>query len=223
MFFFHAANGLENQWGKSGDKAEQRNYQMYRAIKPHIDPHLIGAIFSGCFKPSGFIHPFEKHYSTPGYIDKQVLPLFFKATDKLTSTYSEKNKEKKFEFLSFVYITFLIIHPFLDGNGRVARNLLTYYNKKLEFGLDEVWENTDPKFQKNEFHKKAFAKFFCEEAKLTAYDYNEVSSLSIKAKIELNKMSDYLIHWLNSIKNVDSLSCKPSISLLAEGIKELQE
>lgn len=220
--FFHAANGLENQWGKTGDAAEKRNYQMYRAIKPHIDPLLIGSVFSGSFKPSKFIHPFEKHYSTPGYIDKKVLPLFFKIADELALAYSEKDNDIKYNFLAFVYMTFLVIHPFLDGNGRVARNLLTYYNKKLAFDLNEVWEDADPKFKENEFHKNAFAKFFCYEAQLASYDFTEVSSLSIKIKIELNKMSDYLANWLSSIKNIDSLSSKSSIVTLADGIKKLQ-
>jgi len=220
--FLHAANGLENQWGERGDTAEKRNYQMYRAIKPHIDPLLIGSIFSGSFKPSKFIHPFEKHYTTPGYIDKKVLPLFFKIVDELAIAYSEKDVDKKYYFLAFIYMTFLVIHPFLDGNGRVARNLMTYYNKKLEFNLNEVWENSDPKFKENEFHKTAFEKFFCDEAQLTSYDFTEVSSLSIKIKIELNQMSDYLVNWLSSIKKMDSLSSKPSIVTLAEGIKKLQ-
>ncbi len=219
---FHAIHGLESAWGKTGDLAEQNNYNLFRALNPHISPALVNPIISGSFKPRNFIHRFEQHYSTPGYLDIQVLPHFFKTVDELAHSFvDKKEKDEAEEFLAFVYMYFLICHPFVDGNGRVARSLLDYYNHKLDFMIHDVWNNSDPKFANEAFHKEAFNMFYCSQAHLISYDYATVVSLPIHVKQELTKLADHLIGWADNVRNSKALSSYRSVSVMANGIRML--
>jgi hypothetical protein len=223
--FFHAANGLGLPWGDIDDETEQRNYNMFRAINPNIQPSLIGPIISGSFKPNNFIHPFEKYYTTPGYLDVEILPHFFETADELANRFlrEPQNRDKGEEFLSFIYIYFLVCHPFIEGNGRVARNLLDYYNQKIGFELSDVWNKSCPEFKAESFHTEAFNTFYSEEARLGLLGCSSLSDLPMNIKYELTKMADYLIRWADEVKNGKVLSSYKSITIMAEGIMKLQQ
>ncbi|MGB6065409.1 MAG: Fic family protein, partial [Desulfomonilaceae bacterium] len=189
---FHAANGLGVSWGMSNDLGEKRNRAYLESINPRLEGSMLNAIISGSFKPDAFIHPYNDFYTIPGYLDFAVLPEFFDAVDDLARGYrASHDKPQKEEFLSFVYMFFLMIHPFVDGNGRVARNLLDYYEKALSLKLAPVWSNEASKFASHEFHKVAFDTFFSIEARVRPYKYkkihsfHEVSSLLVLRKEDL--------------------------------------
>jgi hypothetical protein len=42
---------------------------------------FVNAAIGGAFKPLGFIYPFERHYSLPGYLAQPVLSMFFSTAD----------------------------------------------------------------------------------------------------------------------------------------------
>ena len=226
VIFFHAAHGLGLNWPDKDDSCEIRNYIMLRSLMPHIQIDLLNSIFCGSLKPSEFIHPFEKHYSIPGYLDIEVLPNFFRTTDKLSKDILNINKDSGADFLSFIYIYFLVCHPFIDWNGRVARSLLDYYNIKLNFTLADVWNNTESqktKFSEEPFHKKAFNCFYSCEVHLNEMDYATISSLpmSTSTKFEITKLADYLIKWAREVDSGTALSSYDSVRIMANGIRDL--
>ena len=227
IIFFHSMNGLGLTWGGSKDKHEKRNYEYFKSINPKIEDSLVQAIVSGSFKPESFVHPFEKFHTTSGYQDLNVLPKFFTTVDSLVNSYEKENIEND-KFLAFVYIYFLVIHPFVDGNGRVARNLLDYYNQKLSLGFQPVWNNQTNKFSQEAFHLEAFEIFFSVEATIPKYQCNDIyshediSSILITRKVELIKLSRYIISQLQEIKSNKQFS-SVSINKMAAGISRLQQ
>jgi len=86
---------------------------------------MLSTRISGEFKPPDFIHPFEEYYSLPGYLDVVVLPRFAETVDtRAAQPLAPSDVQGQAELLAFVYIFFLLVHPFVDRNGRVARSLL---------------------------------------------------------------------------------------------------
>lgn len=227
IVFFHAANSLGLEWGNSDDCAEMRNYKYLKSISPSFSDKYIQAFISGSFKPAQFIHPFESYHTTEGSQDIAILEEFFQTTDEIVSNYNgEKRKEESCKFLSYVYMYFLVIHPFIDGNGRVARNLLSYFNKKLEFDLYPCWDNTEQKFSNQEFHMNAFDKLLSEELRLTKLDidknsYEEVANINVTKAYELSCMKKNMIKSLRDIKENGIKS--NSIEIMSKGILELSQ
>ena len=190
---------------------------------------MIDAIISGSFKPAPFIHPFEEFYTTSGYQDQGVLPEFFTTTDELAQGRMENpDTPQKEDFLSFVYMFFLMIHPFIDGNGRVARNLLDYYNEALPGRIKPVWNSKDPKFSGFPFHKEAFNSFFHKEAKLTRRapinesSHEQVASLLTLHKTDLATLTIKLIESCRLIRTTADFDSSIGIKTMAEGIRSLQ-
>jgi len=225
--FLHTANGLGIKLGESEDKAEKRNRDYFKSINPHLDDILIYTIINGRLKPATFIHPFEKYHSVPGYLDYGPLSEFFLTTDHLSQKYKKNvERQNKEEFLAFVYMTFLLIHPFIDYNGRVARNLLDYYNSALAFGIKPVWNNENPKFSEEPFHKKAFKKLFSEEVKIdkfkykNIFSYKEISSLLRLRRLESIKIAEYIMQTSKHIKKEENFDSYIGIKIIANEIKK---
>jgi hypothetical protein len=206
----HTAAGIASEFSKPRDKEETRNYRVYAELMPSDDSKYTSAAISGAFKPPQFIHPFERHYSLPGYLDQPVLSAFFAATDaravQLTS--HPANLEGK-GFLSFVYMFFLLIHPFIDRNGRVARGLLDYYNAKLRFGLSPVWHNSE--FKKHPTHKEAFRIFFDDEVRIPPREECDPYPISHALRPHLDRMADYMLNWAEGVARGESFEQRPHI------------
>ena len=167
--------------------AEARNTGLLRLLCPHEFLALNGRVY----KPSAFIHPFENRQSLPGYLDAVVLPVFYDTVDSIVWSNARMADA---EFLAFVYMCFLLVHPLVDGNGRVARLLLDYYNARMMFGLEPVWHHTEPKFSRRPFHAAAFKSFF-ECAELTSSTAEPYPINPIGAEDAL-RMSQYMVEWL---------------------------
>ncbi len=223
IVFFHAGNGLGVTWGSEGDKAEQRNHRFLRSICPSFEDAYIQAYISGSFKPSQFIHPFESYHTTTGRQDPVILSEFFVTVDELAFNWDVGTKLKAEIFLSFVYMYFLVIHPFVDGNGRVSRNLLDYYNTKLDLNMHPSWNDNRSNFSEAAFHKEAFKILYSSELELSeweyddVYSYEEVASIQIKRKLELAKMEKKLIESLRMIRSSKTIASK-AIRRMAQGM-----
>lgn len=224
---FHSINSIGLQWGRCDD-AEERNYNFLKSIKPSFEETYIQSFVSGSFKPEQFIHPFEEYFTTSGKDDIQVLPELFATTDMIAKSWKDIFKQISPEvYLSYVYMFFLVTHPFVDGNGRVARNLLDYYNIKLQLNLKDVWNNISPKFAKEQFHKDAFKDFFETDLGITKVVYKcvnshkEIAAIQVDRKIELMNMSEHMITALRNIKAKQTINFK-GISTMAKGIMFLQ-
>ena len=161
---FSSVRSLGERHG-SRDKEEERNLRILQHLLPQNELGFRGLLY----KPPEFIHPFESYYySLPGYLDAKVLPHFCRATDSLAEDLAKhRDHSSGSDFLAFVYMLFLLIHPLPDANGRTARKLLDYYNKKLGLGLRGSWNAQTPtKFSKKRLHKRAFGIFFEKAASL---------------------------------------------------------
>jgi hypothetical protein len=124
--------------------------------------------------------------------------MFFSAADnwaKKADNWAKNGVKQEYGkgFLSFIYMFFLLVHPFIDRNGRVARGLLDYYNEKLGLNLTS-WHTKD--FKKGCKHKEAFRIFFEDEAKLPPRE-NCCDPYPISAELRphLGRMADYMLDW----------------------------
>jgi len=194
IVLLHTATGIDSNSDilHPRDKEEARNYRVYSELVGFGDAKFVNASISGAFKPPDFIHPFEKHYSLPGYLDPLALSMFFSTTDSWAQAGVKQEYGKG--FLSFIYMFFLLVHPFIDRNGRVARGLLDYYNKRLKLNLTSVWYMDD--FKKGCAHKDAFRLFFEDEVKLPPQE-NLCDPYPISAELRphLGRMADYMLDW----------------------------
>lgn len=68
------------------------------------------------------------------YIDEQLNELF----DKVNLMHCGKSKEEVVDFLAYVMAELNIIHPFIEGNGRVIREFIREYADWLGFKI--FWE-----------------------------------------------------------------------------------
>jgi hypothetical protein len=197
IVLFHVVAGIQDGSDilSPRDKEETRNYRVYSELAGHGDPSFINAAINGAFKPPGFIHPFERHYSLPGYLDQQVLGMFFSAADGWANAGVTPEHGKG--FLSFIYMFFLLIHPFIDRNGRVARGLLEYYNEKLKLNVGPIWR--DRPFKVGIDHKEAFLFFFEFEAKLPPRKNPDPYPISAELRPHLGRMADYMLAWAASV------------------------
>jgi hypothetical protein len=194
IVLFHVATGIESSADilRPRDEAEARNYRVYSELVGLGDQKFVNAAISGAFKPPGFIHPFERHYSLPGYLDQPVLSMFFSAADGWAK--ARVCHEHGKGFLSFIYMFFLLIHPFIDRNGRVARALLDYYDEKLQLNLSPVWREKG--FTERPVHKDAFRLFFEFEAKLPPREsLSDPYPISAELRPHLGRMADYMLDW----------------------------
>lgn len=198
---FHALLGLQKQARQPRDMHEIRNYRLFAQM---TSPVMLSARISGTFKPSEFIHPFEEYYSLPGYLDTIVLPCFADVVDKRAKELMEPTttKQQKINFLAFVYMYFLLVHPFIDRNGRVVRMLLDYYNTKLNCGVNasNTWNKQLPKFSSKCNHRVAFNLFF-EVACLPKRQQIDSFPISEQLRISLHRMADCLIEWAISFQD----------------------
>ncbi len=190
---FSAFRGLEDQGLR--DKEEERNLRVLQGLLPENELGFRGVLY----KPAEFIHPFGEYYSLPGYLDVEVLPHFIRSTNELAK---DRSRSSGSDFLAFVYMFFLLIHPLPDGNGRTARLLLDYYNKKLGLGLKGTWKVKEPiKFSDEPLHKKAFRIFFSEEAVLRPrreFCDDDPYPIPGSLKPQLGQMAEYMIGWARS-------------------------
>jgi hypothetical protein len=191
---FSAFRGLDDQGLR--DKEEERNLRVLQGLLPENELGFRGVLY----KPAEFIHPFGEHYSLPGYLDVKVLPHFIRATNELAKDCSGSSGS---DLLAFVYMYFLLIHPLPDGNGRTARWLLDYYNKKLRLDLEGTWKVKEPvKFSEEPLHKEAFRIFFSEEAVLRPrkeFCDDDPYPIPAKLKPQLERMAEYMIGWAQSV------------------------
>jgi hypothetical protein len=93
---------------------------------------------------------------------------------------------------------FLLIHPFIDRNGRVVRGLLDYYNEKLKLNRNKVWRERG--FSTNPVHKDAFRIFFEHEAKLPPRKNPDPYPISDELRPHLGQMADYMINWAACVR-----------------------
>ncbi len=246
--FLHALNGLGLKWGCCGDIAEKRNREYYLSLNPQYSELLVDAIISGSFKPHNFVHPFESYITTTGALDSQVLPEIFKTVDDFARNHALYEKRHGgAEYLAFIYIFFLAIHPFVDGNGRVARNLLDYYNKRTGLKLKDVWNHplaeymrkgkTDrpsnsqrnyPKFDQEDAHKDAFKTFYEEDVGLAPHcntdtsSVQTVSSFIVERKTELISLVQYIIRTTRKVREGRSVEYIKGVKVMAGLITSLQ-
>jgi hypothetical protein len=222
MIFLHCANGLLVDWSMPRDKEEARNYRLFQHLNSITDRTLLNAAINGQLKPPAFIHPFESYYTLPGYLDAVVLPCFFETADHLARGLAEKEPTQweGAEFLAFIYIFFLVIHPFVDGNGRVARGLLNYYNRKLRRGLKEIWNDNNPAFRERQFHPEAFKQFFQDEVGVAPRNSLDPYPLSPELERHVARMADYLIDWAVKARRGEALASRCHVRTLALGIEE---
>jgi len=100
-----ALHSLVALGGKRGprDQEEARNHRLFAEL---TGPELLSARIRGSFKPPAFIHPFEDHYSLPGYLDAVVIPYLADAVDtqaaRLKKVVRRGNDEAM--FLAFIYM-----------------------------------------------------------------------------------------------------------------------
>ena len=211
---FHAANCPVANPAMPRDRAEARNLRLLQMLLPANRLDLAGVTY----KPATFIHPFKNHYSLPGYLDQIVLPYFYRAVDGVAK---EQSPRTAAEFLAFIYVFFLLVHPLVDGNGRVARNLLDYYNAKLSLGLKPVWNQEKPvKFSELPFHKRAFRTFFEKEAELPSVKGRDPYAVLDELRGPVARMADHLVAWALAISQDSSqLGRSASVRTIADGIK----
>jgi hypothetical protein len=195
----HALTGLPEEARRPRDLEEARNYRLFAEL---TSAEMLSTRISGTFKPSEFIHPFENHYSLPGYLDAVVLPYFADAVDTRAAKFTGvTNTQAKAEFLAFVYMYFLLVHPFVDRNGRVARSLLDYYYRRLFSCTGPCpWRIQKPKFATRHEHAVAFQSFFKsidlpERPELDPYPIPDL------LRSPLRRMADHLIEWANSFRD----------------------
>ena len=224
MIFLHCANGLLGDWSMPRDKEEARNYRLFQHLII-TNRTLLNAVVNGQLKPPAFIHPFENYYTLPGYLDATVLPCFFETADHLAHGLAEKEPTQRegAEFLAFIYIFFLVIHPFVDGNGRVARSLLNYYNRKLRCGLKEIWNGKNPEFRERQFHPEAFRQFFDDEVGVAPRNSLDPYPLSPELERHVARMADYLIDWAVKARQGEALASRSHVRTLAQGIEEAKK
>lgn len=223
IVLFHGANSIGLEWG-TADFAEKRNHRLLKAIRPSFQDTYIQAFVSGSFKPDRFIHPFEDSYFTStGFTDVNILPEFFQTTDHLARSWPDVVDMAPQHFLAYVYLYFLSIHPFVDGNGRVARNLLDYYNERLSLGLQPVWRAAFPKFAHEAYHKQAFALLFEEDLGLPKHSYTdkyshrEMESIADSRAVELDTFEHKAIANLKEIRTKRKI-VSAAILTLADGM-----
>jgi hypothetical protein len=210
---FHAAHCVLSDPTKPRNKSEARNLRVLHELLPD---HRLG-IAGTLYKPSPFIHPFGDHYSLPGYLDSLVLPYYRATVDGLTKNLPRSTGR---DFLAFVYTFFLLVHPLVDGNGRVARSLLDYYNAKLSLGLDAtVWQS--PQFKERAFHIRAFQAFFVNEAKLRPRQQDDPYPMTHDLKVQVGRMADYMIDWATKIAIGDQpIGARSQVANMAAGLRK---
>jgi hypothetical protein len=229
MVFLHSLHGLGIDWGNGQDPAEKRNRAYCEFLQPEFDKELINAIISSHFKPRNFIHPFERVHMTAGFNDPSVLSAFCRDVDDLAERFrSGKLTQHRTEFLVFIYIIFLIVHPFMDGNGGIARSLLDYYNERLGFCLKPIWNQRD--FKSMPGHKEAFSAFFTSAAKIPKVqdmaradeeiDFPKIAEFLVARKNELTKLAASIIHCCEDFMENQNYGAYPGISDLAAIIQQ---
>lgn len=192
----HAAIGIRFDVTQPRDLDEARNYRVFSELRGAMNPKFARPDISGSFKPAEFVHPFGSHYSTPGYLDSIVLPRFFAAADEHANKKDIQTNASG--FLAFVYVTFLLVHPFVDGNGRVVRGILNYYNKKLNLGLSGYWNEHEPKFSNHPVHKSAFHGFFCQSELIPRCNLS-LHPIADGLREHLGKMADSLLYHIAKV------------------------
>ena len=222
VLFCHVTNGLGYNWEQSSDSQENKNFKYFRSLNPDVDNHILTAMANGCFKPQNFVHPLDDYYTLPGYLDRRVLPLLFDAADHIADRQQAGHANLDgLEFLSFIYMFFLLVHPFVDGNGRVARNILDYYNKVLHLGLEDVWNGGCGKFSSKSFHKEAFQKFYY-DARLHRIRYDELYFPSLRMRLEHEKMAECLSKWALQARDTINVAQPACVKIMARGIRQLK-
>lgn len=190
----NALIGLEKKSKSPRDLAESRNYRLFEEL---TGPKMLHARISSSFKPPEFIHPFEKHYSLPGYLDLIVLPYIADTVDAGAGrlfTDATADSRSRAQFLAFVYMTFLLVHPFVDRNGRVARGLLDYYYNRISCRGPRPWLAKHPKFSTRHEHADAFNTFF-KVAGLPELQRQDPYPIPDWVRLSLRSMADHLIEW----------------------------
>ena len=196
----HSLVGLGER-AQPRDPEEARNYRLFAEL---TGSEMLSARVRGSFKPPEFIHPFEEHYTLPGYLDTVVVPYLADAVDAraLGLNKTRGSAEKEADFLAFIYMFFLLVHPFVDGNGRVARSLLDYYYLRLSFTGPCPWRILEgqSKFAKRPEHRDAFHAFFITESlpKRAGVDPYPIPDA---LRAPLRRMADRLIAWAVSFRD----------------------
>ncbi len=177
------------------DLSAARNERLYAEV---TKSQCLIASFSGQWKPSEYIHPFEEYYSLPGFLDRVVLPAFASAVEiQEVRLHDSSSVDGKRSFLAFVYMGFLLIHPFVEGNGRTARLLLDYYWRRIGKPFKQGWKSSEPKFSEIPSHKSAFQSFFTEND-LPKHPSCDRFPISDDLKSNLRRMADVLTDWSSS-------------------------
>jgi len=195
----HALEGLSKDAQAPRDAAEDRNSRLFADLTG--ESRMLSTRISGTFKPSDFIHPFEEHYSLPGYLDVVVLPHFAEAVDtRAAQPLAPSDVQGQAELLAFVYMFFLLVHPFVDRNGRVARSLLEYYHARLTFTCPCYWRTQEPRLVNAREHRAAFRAFF-ETVGLPRRSALDPYPVPEALRSALQAMADRLVEWAVSFQN----------------------
>jgi hypothetical protein len=212
ILFFHAFHDVDAKVGAN----ERRNLAVLRALRPSYDLGFGGMVF----KPLNFIHKYNEHYSLPGYFDEIVLPRFFRVTDWIV-----KNGRQGPDFLAFVYVFFLLVHPLTERNGRVIRSVLDYYRQRWQLDVRDCWNDPKPqKFEEREFHRKAFDAFFLAECKLPPlreFGRNDPFPIAQEMRPALGQMANYMIDWAEKIgAGMEPVGRRPQVRYMSDGIQD---
>jgi hypothetical protein len=147
-----------------------------------------------------------------------VLPYFYRATDELARN---RSVTESAEFLAFVYMCFLLIHPLPDGNGRVARSLLRYYNGKLKLQVKDGDDDWYERLKAQPFHSKAFEVFFRDLSLPRLKEFGQSDPYPIPRALEshLGRMADCLIDWAESLRHQrEHLDRRRYVQIMSQGI-----
>ena len=210
ILFFHAFHDVEAKVGAN----EERNLAVLRALRPSYNLGFGGFIF----KPLNFIHKYNNHYSLPGYLDEVVLPRFFQVADRIA-----KNGRQDPDFLAFVYVFFLLVHPLTEGTGRVIRSVLDYYRQRWQLDVGDCWNDLKPQKFDGRIHRKAFDAFFMSECKLPPlkeFGRNDPFPIAQEVRPALGQMANYMIDWVQKIDaGIESVGDRPQVRCMSDGIQ----
>ncbi|MEW5735718.1 MAG: Fic family protein [Thermodesulfobacteriota bacterium] len=216
--FFHVASGLGYDWLSSCLPKEAANVATFLSLRTGIQEGLIDLELLGQTKPDAFIHSFDRFFTLSGASVRVVLPIYFSAVDSVAEKLKNSNKLRSrisAPFLAAVYLGFLIMHPFVDGNGRVIRAVVQYFNDSLKLGfVNSPWYDQAFGFRSCRHHKRAFAILFADGG-VTTFMRRKDSNPATNLLDAERSLRNYLVDIFKKIADEPTalLQFEPAIEL----------